>query len=57
MQLVQDRKVKAAFAFWLGTFQFESMPFGLNNAPTVFQELNKHCLTMMLRIHHGFAIY
>ena len=32
-------KEKTAFAFHRGLFEFNVMPFGLSNAPAVFQEL------------------
>ena len=39
VQLDDDRKEKTAFACHRGLFQFNVMPFGLSNAPAVFQEL------------------
>ena len=39
MQLEEDSKEKTAFACHRGLFQFNVMPFGLSNAPAVFQEL------------------
>ena len=39
VQLEEDSKEKTAFACHRGLFQFNVMPFGLSNAPAVFQEL------------------
>ena len=39
VQLDDDSKEKTAFACHRGLFQFNVMPFGLSNAPAVFQEL------------------
>ena len=39
VQLDEDSKEKTAFACHRGLFQFNVMPFGLSNAPAVFQEL------------------
>ena len=39
VKLEEDSKEKTAFACHRGLFQFNVMPFGLSNAPAVFQEL------------------
>ena len=39
VQLEEDSKEKTAFVCHRGLFQFNVMPFGLSNAPAVFQEL------------------
>ena len=39
VKLEEDSKDKTAFACHRGLFQFNEMPFGLSNAPAVFQEL------------------
>ena len=39
VKLEEDSKEKTAFACHRGLFQFNVMPFELNNAPAVFQEL------------------
>jgi transposase InsO family protein len=39
VQLEESSKPKTAFACHKGLFQFNVMPFGLHNAPAVFQEL------------------
>ena len=39
VQLEEGSKEKTAFACHRGLFQFNVMPFGLSNAPAVFQEL------------------
>ena len=39
VQLDEDSKEKTAFTCHKGLFQFNVMPFGLSNAPAVFQEL------------------
>lgn len=39
VQLDEESKEKTAFACHKGLFQFNRMPFGLSNAPAVFQEL------------------
>ena len=39
VRLEEDSKEKTAFACHRGLFQFNVMPFGLSNAPAVFQEL------------------
>ena len=39
VKLEEDSKEKTAFACHRGLFQFNMMPFELNNAPAVFQEL------------------
>jgi transposase InsO family protein len=39
VQLEEGSKQKTAFACHKGLFQFNVMPFGLHNAPAVFQEL------------------
>ena len=39
VQLDDDSKEKTAFACHRGLFQFNVMPFGLSNAPVVFQAL------------------
>ena len=37
--IVEGDIEKTAFAFHWGRFEFLRMPFGVRNAPTVFQEL------------------
>ena len=39
VKLEEDSKEKTAFTCHKGLFQFNGMPFGLSNAPAVFQEL------------------
>lgn len=39
VELDEESKPKTAFACHRGLFQFNRMPFGLSNAPAVFQEL------------------
>lgn len=45
-------KEKTAFAFHRGLFEFIDMPFGLSNAPAVFQEL----MSVVLQGFGDFAI-
>ena len=45
-------KEKTAFACHRGLFEFNVMPFGLSNAPAVFQEL----MSVVLNGCHAFAI-
>ena len=43
--LMDERdKEKTAFACHKGLFEFENMPYGLSNAPALFQELMSHVL-------------
>ena len=44
-------KEKTAFTCQKGLFEFNVMPFGLSNAPAVFQEL----MSVVLRGYHDFA--
>ena len=44
-------KEKTAFTCHKGLFEFNVMPFGLSNAPAVFQEL----MSVVLRGYHNFA--
>ena len=39
-----DSKEKTAFAYHKGLFQFNTMPFGLCNAPAGFLDLMSHVL-------------
>ena len=50
--LEEDSKEKTAFACHRGLFQFNRMPFGLSNAPAVFQEL----MNIVLQECEHFAI-
>lgn len=52
-QVAMDEKdkEKTAFACHKGLFEFNAMPFGLSNAPAVFQEL----MTVVLQGCNGFA--
>ncbi len=45
-------KEKTAFACHRGLFEFNVMPFGLSNAPAIFQEL----MSVVLQGLDGFAI-
>ena len=52
VQLDDDSKEKTVFACHRGLFQFNVMPFGLSNAPAVFQEL----LNIVLQGCEDFAM-
>ena len=45
VQMHPDSRVKTAFTTNLGLFEFRVMPFGLRNAPAVFQRLMQHLLS------------
>lgn len=52
VQLEDSSKEKTAFACHKGLFQFKVMPFGLSNAPAIFQEL----MNIVLQGCEDFAI-
>lgn len=52
VQLDEKSKEKTAFACHKGLFQFNRMPFGLSNAPAVFQEL----MNIVLQGKEDFSI-
>ena len=52
VQLHEDDKEKSAFTCHRGLFQFNVMPFGLANAPGVFQEL----MSIVLQGQEDFAL-
>ena len=52
VQLDEKSKEKTAFACHKGLFQFNRMPFGLSNAPAVFQEL----MNIVLQGQEDFSI-
>ncbi|XP_065928361.1 uncharacterized protein [Magallana gigas] len=52
VKLEDSSKEKTAFACHKGLFQFNRMPFGLSNAPAVFQEL----MNIVLQGQEEFAI-
>ena len=47
----KDKKKKTAFACHKGLFEFNVMPFGLSNAPAVFQEL----MSVVLQGYNDFG--
>ena len=47
----EQNKEKTAYACHKGLFEFNVMPFGLSNAPAIFQEL----MSVILQGYNNFA--
>ena len=57
IQMAEEDKEKTAFACHRGLFEFQRMPFGLVNAPAIFQELMSVVLRDWTLLLHIWMIF